>query len=66
MNNANKVLTNPNPTANIAAEAQILRDNILADFTETLRNAENQTNETFTEINPKYLHQFVQNFRLHY
>ena len=44
----------------------MLRDNTLADFTEILRNTENQTNETFTEIDPKYLHQFVQNFRLHY
>jgi hypothetical protein len=70
MNNANRILTNPNPTVNIVAEAigqlQVLRDNTLADFTEALRNAENQTNETFTEMDPKYLHQFVQNFRLHY
>jgi hypothetical protein len=45
MNNANRVLTNPNPTVNIAAEAigqsQVLRDNTLADCTEALRNAEN-------------------------
>jgi hypothetical protein len=44
----------------------LLRDNILVDFIEALRNAENQINETFTEIDPKYLYQFVQNFRLHY
>jgi hypothetical protein len=70
INNANRVLTNPNPTANIAPKAigqsQVLRDNTLTNFTETLRNAKNQTNKTFTKIDPKYLHQFVQNFRLHY
>jgi hypothetical protein len=44
----------------------VLRDNTLADFTEVLRNAKNQTNETFTKMDPKYLYQFVQNFRLHY
>jgi hypothetical protein len=60
INNANRILTNPNLTANIAAktisQSQILRDNTLTDFTKALRNTENQTNKTFIKMDPKYLY----------
>ena len=70
--NANSA--DPNPTPNNAAEAvgesevepQVLMENTIVEFRESLNAVKKQTNEAFGEINTKYLHQFIQNFRWQY